>query len=66
MLLAALTANRTGRMQDIVETTRPSRTTRRSVPTSPGCWWCRAGRAPARRPSPCTAPLTCSTRTTGS
>ena len=41
---------------------RPSRT-RSSAPTSPGCSWCRAGRAPARRSWRCTAPPTSCTPT---
>ena len=41
---------------------RPSRTAS-SAPTSPACSWCRAARAPARPPSRCTAPRTCSTPT---
>ena len=41
---------------------RPSRTGS-SAPTWPACSSSRAGRAPARRPSRCTAPPTCSTPT---
>ena len=45
---------------------RPSRTGS-SGPRRPACWWCRAGRAPARPRWPCTGPPTCSTPTaTGS
>src|SRR5215207_1226421 len=50
-LLAALTASRTGRR------------TGSSAPTSQGSWSCRAARAPARRPWPCTGRPSCSTPT---
>ncbi len=36
---------------------------RSSAPHSAASWWSRAGRERARRPSPCTAPRTCSTHT---
>ena len=62
VLRAALERAHTGRIRDIVARSKRNRT-RSSGPHSPGLWWCRGDLAPARRPLPCTGPLTFCTRT---
>lgn len=62
VLLAALNSARTGRMSDIVQTIQAEQDEIIRAPTA-GCWWSRAARAPARRPSPCTGPRISSTNT---
>ena len=65
-LLAALDARRTGRMSDIVATIQAEQDRDHPRPSSAACWSSRAAPAPARPPSRCTAPPTCSTRTASS
>ena len=59
-LLAAMNANRTGQMRDIVETIQVEQD-RIIRSDHGGRWSCRVARVPARPPSRCTGPRTCST-----
>ena len=64
-LLAAMTAAAPAGCATSSRPSRPSRTGS-SGPRCPACSSCRAARAPARPPSRCTAPRTCSTPTAAS